>query len=885
MIDHVVIIVYLLVTLAIGFFAGTRTKTFSDFAIGQRNISTFALLAAIMASIVDASETLDYAGEVINEGLVYCIAYLGAGFSSLALSYFFAPSFDRFLGKAHSTGDIIQDFFGRHAKILVGVAMLFQTTLFCGTQIVAISITLQYFFDISGRIASISVALITLVYFFRGGARSVNATDIFQFGILIVALPIFCGLALSKVGGYANISSLVAEHGINFTSSEPASYGRSLAMLILFSLPGQYGLVIQRMLMAKNQRQLRQVMLLDAIIGTLLRLMIIALGIAAFILLPNIDSSLTLLELANHTLPPGTKGLAVVGLLAIMMSTIDSTIHLGAVSLTQDIFSSDTVDDDKKLRRARYSSLLVIFGAILTSFYFESIGTLFYMLMILGNCLIWPAIFLGLTNFSSSKKGFWMGVAAGFSAVILCFVLFDIDLLYVNLIGTSASFLTHATVAILNRKRMARVLPFFSSSRFKIKRLAVWAKRYPVRLVKNEDYCRIFAVLSLFLSIYPFFIPVDKINLASAPFLFPIFSGILGTLAIMILFSEYWYQQLARLYPAAWSALVILSLPAQTYFMFMRSGFSLIWLFDAILIVPLITMLSNRTATLLFHIAGIAIAFATAAITDFDRWHLPQDFGYWTVLMHAMVLMLCFALFRKRDVELCRFEAATIAHEARRVLNTLESVADFYDRRLPLLIASHDNKLKPISQKRLSDEDLDKLLALPQQIQSLTERTRALLDSGISRIALYAEERILAKRCSINECILEAVHDSSLCDRVKASVSLNLKSKLVVRGDQKQLIQMFINILENAGHATVKREQPSIVIELIGDTVSITDNGCGISLAHMPSIYDEFFSTKSSNGQGLAFCKSVMREHGGKIYCSSKEDRFTRFELCFPKTN
>lgn len=100
MLDLVVITSYLTATLVIGFIAGKKTKTFSDFAVGQRNISTFALLAAIMANIVDASETMDYASEVLNEGIVYCLAYLGAGFSSLALSFFFAPRFDRFLGKA-----------------------------------------------------------------------------------------------------------------------------------------------------------------------------------------------------------------------------------------------------------------------------------------------------------------------------------------------------------------------------------------------------------------------------------------------------------------------------------------------------------------------------------------------------------------------------------------------------------------------------------------------------------------------------------------------------------------------------------------------------------------------------------------------------------------
>lgn len=885
MLDHVVIIIYLVATLAIGFVAGKKTKTFSDFAIGKRNISMFALLAAIMASIVDASETIDYASEVMNEGLVYCFAYLGAGFSSLALSFFFASRFDRFLGRAFSTGDVIHEFFGEHAKVLVGIATLLETILFCATQILAISITVQYFFGIPGSIASVIISVITLLYFFRGGARSVNATDILQFGILIVALPIFCGIALSKIGGYSAVFSLIDKSGINFTAPEPASYGKSLTMLILFSLPGQYPLIIQRMLMAKNTTQLRRVLVWDAFIGTMLRIVVVTLGVAAFLLLPsNSDSNIPLLELASNLLPTGAKGLAVVGLLAIMMSTIDSTIHLGAVSLTQDIFWSRLrgTDDTKKLQHARYSSLFVIICAIIASLNFDKIGNLFYLLMAIGNCLIWPGIFLALTGVSSSKKGFWIGASIGVGALVLCMSAFDIDLLYVNLIATSTSLFAHVIYVITIEKRIVNILAKPIPPAYKNLRIRVLNKLRFMRIIKNKDYCSIFAALSIFLSIYPFFINNNRIDYQEASYAFPAFSLMIGFLAVTILFAEFWYHSFIRLYPIIWGCLVVLALPAQTYFMLINSDFAFIWIVDAILIVPLVATLSTKAASFIFHVTGIAIAIIAASTINFSYAHLPADFGYWSVLMHAMVLTLCFALFRKRDVELCRFEASTIAHETRRVLNTFESVAHFYDRRLPLLITPDNSKSQT---DKLTSADLEILLSLPGQIQVLTERTRNLLTSCIDRISSYSNERTFTKRCSIQECILAAASDASLSERVRNAVQIDLESDLNVKGNKAQLIQVFINILENAGHAISSVDFPSIHINIMGNTVFITDNGCGINAAHLPNIFDEFFSTKSSNGQGLAFCKSVMLEHGGSILCTSQENNFTRFELRFPPAN
>ncbi len=883
MFDHAVIILYLVATLAIGFLAGKKTKTFGDFAIGKRNISTFALLAAIMASIVDASETIDYAGEVINQGLIYCFAYLGAGFASLALSLFFAPGFDRFLGQAHSTGDVIREFFGSRAQIIIGVATLLETVLFCGTQILAISITIQYFFGISGDIAAVIVSIITLLYFFRGGARSVNATDIFQFAILMVALPIFCGIALSKIGGYSTIVSLIEKGGFNFTASQPTSHGKSLAMLILFSLPGQYPLVIQRMLMAKNTTQLRQVMLWDAFIGTTLRVVVITIGIAAFLLLPNSNHDSSFLELANHLLPTGAKGLAVVGLLAIMMSTIDSTIHLGAVALTQDILgpiSRNGIKDDKKLKVAQYSSLLVIIGAIVASFSFDTIGNLFYLLMALGNCLIWPGVFLGLTGFSNSKNAFWIGAASGIGVLTLCLSLFDLDFLYLNLIATSVSLLSHVLCVVIFEKRRISIHRHENWLRFNIIKRRVLRRLHSIRVIKNRDYCGIFAVMSIFLSIYPFFIGNGTYDLASGTDIFPIFCMVNGFIAVMILFVDFWLNSLKRFYPLVWGLLILLTLPTQTYFMLIQTKFSFIWLIDCALIIFLVATLSTKSASVLFHTFGLVLAIAAAATINFSYVHMPDDFGYWTVLVHAIILTLCFALFRKRDVELCRFEVATIAHETQRVLNTFESVADFYDRRLPILVTSHAGGTQNQADQ-LADKDLDMLLQLPEQIRVLTERTRGLLEKCIDRITSYSSERILSKRCSIRDCIIKAVSDASLEEHVRNAVRTDLQSDIIVRGNEEQLVQVFINILENAGHATSSLNLPAIHINIIANTVFVTDNGCGINAANLPSIFDEFFSTKSSSGQGLAFCKSVMLEHGGSIQCKSKENRFTRFELRF----
>lgn len=882
MLDAITVISYLAITLLIGIFAGKETKTFSDFAVGKRNFSTLVLLAAIMASLMEASETIDFTRQVLTDGLVYCIAYLGSAFAPLSLAYFFAPKFGKFLGSALTTGDLMQEFFGIRAKTLIGIFTIFEMILLTGAQILAISLVAHYFFGLPKELSAIAITVITLIYFLRGGARSVNATDVFQFGIMVVLLPILCGIALTKIGGVSTILSLVESKGINFTTSHPASNNESWANFIIFAMPGLFPLMIQRMLMAKDTKQLKQSLILNAIVGTPLRIVIIALGIGAFLLIPNVNPEISLLELANQLVPSGFKGLIIVGFLAILMSTIDSALHLGAVAYTQDFLGSflrKSLDDEKKLKTARYAAVFITIGALFIALNFENIEYIFYLLMALGNSVMWPGLFLGLTGLTSSKKGFWLGVITSLVTVYMCVFIFDVFLLYANLIGLLANTLVHVFYAYVIEKNRISIPPLFASINSQIFQIKNWKSIASVRFVTNQDYCNIFSILSIFLSIYPFFI-MNHTAFHSTLNMFLIFHSIIGACAILLLFRELWNQKFSKLYPSCWVIMVTLTLPTQTYFMIFNTSDSFVWIIDAIIIIPLLITLTARLTAILLYIIGIALAaFATIAVGP-SFLQITPDFGNWAVLMHILVLALCLALFRKRDVEMCRFTTATLIHETKRALSTFEGTANYYEKRLPELISQYRN-FAFSGEGSISQTELKTMVALPIEIKKLSHRTQNLLTKFYDQISSYSGNRIFTN-VSLNNCISTAISDASLDKDLRECIHFNTGTDLIVKGDHDQLVQVLINLLENSGHALVSTKNPRIDITVLGLTIFITDNGKGISPVDLPNIFDELFSTKSTTGQGLAFCKRAMIEHGGNILCTSRKNEFTRFELRFP---
>jgi len=117
-------------------------------------------------------------------------------------------------------------------------------------------------------------------------------------------------------------------------------------------------------------------------------------------------------------------------------------------------------------------------------------------------------------------------------------------------------------------------------------------------------------------------------------------------------------------------------------------------------------------------------------------------------------------------------------------------------------------------------------------------------------------------------------------------------SKIVVRADGNKLIQVFLNLLQNAMQAMGKRGdiQIRIIDKDEGDLsfyiVEISDNGPGMDEKTVDRIFDPFFTTKEpgeGTGLGLAICYGIMAEIKGKITVKSVVGKGSVFSVWFQK--
>ena len=112
---------------------------------------------------------------------------------------------------------------------------------------------------------------------------------------------------------------------------------------------------------------------------------------------------------------------------------------------------------------------------------------------------------------------------------------------------------------------------------------------------------------------------------------------------------------------------------------------------------------------------------------------------------------------------------------------------------------------------------------------------------------------------------------------------------LMIKGDDRELQQCFLNLIFNSIEAMPNGGQLRIISDLKQDKknvrVEVQDTGYGISKENLEHIFDPFFTTKGEGegtGLGLSIVYGVTKNHKGKINVNSKVGQGSSFVLEFP---
>ena len=126
-------------------------------------------------------------------------------------------------------------------------------------------------------------------------------------------------------------------------------------------------------------------------------------------------------------------------------------------------------------------------------------------------------------------------------------------------------------------------------------------------------------------------------------------------------------------------------------------------------------------------------------------------------------------------------------------------------------------------------------------------------------------------------------------DFIKANVALEIiyaETSIQLNIDYQLIEQVLINILKNALEVVENKENAKVKLEtsVHGElvTVSISDNGAGITPEATEKIFMPFFSTKNrGSGIGLSLSKQIMQLHGGDIQLETELGKGATFKMVF----
>jgi len=134
-----------------------------------------------------------------------------------------------------------------------------------------------------------------------------------------------------------------------------------------------------------------------------------------------------------------------------------------------------------------------------------------------------------------------------------------------------------------------------------------------------------------------------------------------------------------------------------------------------------------------------------------------------------------------------------------------------------------------------------------------------------------------------------AIHWATRSGSRPVAVDSSLPEELPVKGNSGQIHQVFVNLVQNALDAMSATEDPRIVVKgksVKGAvTVSVSDNGPGISQEEADKIFEPFFTTKEvgdGTGLGLWISYGIVQEHGGDIKIAKGPSGGAKFIVSFP---
>lgn len=423
------IIVYLLLTLLIGWWASRRVHSTKDFVIAGRQLPLLIAACASFATWFGSETLMGASAEFVDGGLIGVVEDpFGAAMCLILVGLFFARKLYRL--NILTFCDFFKLRFSRRAEFLSAIFIVPSYFGWIAAQLVAMTIILQTLTGIPFFMGIALCTLIVLIYTYIGGMWAVSITDFIQTIMIIAGLLLLAFQLSGKLGG---VEKVIAAQPTGFFHFLPqanltdiVTYIAAWITIGLGSIPQQD--VFQRVMAAKTERASATAAVLAGFMYLSIGLLPLFIGLCGKMLYPELQSGDPQMILPKMVLQHSSIFMQIMffgALLSAILSTTSGAVLAPATVIGENLVKPyfKNLSDKKLLQIMRFG----VVGVAISSALMAGWNTNIYELVGQSSALSLVSLFVPLTAGLYWKKASNMGALLSIAAGMLVWIVCEIN--------------------------------------------------------------------------------------------------------------------------------------------------------------------------------------------------------------------------------------------------------------------------------------------------------------------------------------------------------------------------------------------------------------------------------------------------------------------------
>jgi SSS family solute:Na+ symporter len=333
--------------LLIGLSARRPGESRDAFFVAGRRGSVRGIAGSLLATVVGGSATIGVAGLVYSRGLTGVWWSLVGSIGLTVLGLALVPRIRAF--NVYTLPGLVERLYGRRMSVAAALLIVVAWTGVVSGQIVAAARVLT---AIGTGSPALWMALFTgvlVLYAVVGGQRAIIRTDQVQAVMIILGLSLGAAALLSGGGGIGIVAEGLPAGSLSFPVSASFGWADLGTMLVLVGSVYLVGPdIYTRVFSSRDIATARRAALWAAALTVPVAFLVAFMGLVARALAPGIVAEEAIPWLVAHALPSGAASILLVGLVAALMSSADSTLLGQGVVLADDVLAHIWLVDDRR---------------------------------------------------------------------------------------------------------------------------------------------------------------------------------------------------------------------------------------------------------------------------------------------------------------------------------------------------------------------------------------------------------------------------------------------------------------------------------------------------------------------------------------------------------